>query len=80
MWQSVLAMDGPTLATVAAKTLAYIASLAAAGSALPLAGFSTLDRDTTRMVRRVGLAGAIMAALASAALVPIGAIYLAGGL
>ena len=79
MWQSVLAMDGATLATVAVKALAYLASLTAAGSALALASFSSLDADTGRMVRRLGLAGALVAGLASAALVPIGAIYLAGG-
>ena len=73
-------MDGTTLATVAVKALAYLASLAAAGGALALASFSTLDGDTTRMVGRLGLAGAFVAALASAALVPMGAVYLAGGL
>ena len=79
MWQSVLAMDGATLATVAVKALAYLASLTAAGSALVLASLSTLDGDTTRMVRRLGLAGVFAAGLTSAALVPMGAVYLAGG-
>ena len=79
MWQTVLAMDGATLATVAVKALAYLGSLTAAGSALALAGLSTLDRGTMRMVRRLGLAGAVAAGLASAALVPMGAVYLAGG-
>ena len=79
MWQSVLAMDGATLATVAVKALTYLASLTATGSALAIAGLSTLDRDTRRMVRRLGLAGVLVAGLASAALVPIGAVYLAGG-
>ena len=79
MWQTVLAMDGATLATVAIKVLAYLASLTAAGSGLALAGLSTLDCDTMRMVRRLGLAGAVAAGLASAALVPMGAVYLAGG-
>ena len=37
------------------------------------------DRDTRRMVRRLGLAGAILAGVASAALIPLGAAYLAGG-
>ena len=79
MWQSVLAMDGATLATVAVKAFAYLASLASAGSALALASLSALDDDTRRMVRRLGLAGAILAGMASAALVPLGAAYLAGG-
>ena len=79
MWQSVLAMDGATLTTVAVKAFAYLASLTAAGSALALAFLSSLDRDTGRMVRRLGLAGAFTAALASAATIPIGASYLAGG-
>ena len=79
MWEPVLAMDGATLATVAVKALAYLASLGAAGSALALAAFSTLDGETVRMVRRLGLAGALTAGLASAATVPMGAVYLAGG-
>ena len=79
MWQSALAMDGATLATVAAKAFAYLASLTSAGSALALASLSALDGDTRRMVRRLGLAGAILAGMASAALVPLGAAYLAGG-
>ena len=72
-------MDGATLATVAVKALACLASLAAAGSALVLASLATLDRDTRRMVCRLGLGSAIAAGLASAALVPTGAAYLAGG-
>ena len=79
MWQSVLAMDGTTLATVAVKAFAYLASLTSAGSALVLASLSALDGDTRRMVRRLGLAGAILAGTASAALIPLGAAYLAGG-
>ena len=79
MWQPVLAMDGATLATVAVKVLAYLASLAAAGSALALGILTKLDHDTTRMTRRLGLGCAIAAGLASAALIPAGAVYLAGG-
>ena len=79
MWEPVLAMDGATLATVAVKALAYLASLGAAGSALALAGLATLDGDTRRMIRRLGLAGAFTAGLASATLIPMGAVYLAGG-
>ena len=80
MWQSVLAMDGATIATVAVKAFAYLASLTSAGSALALAGLSAFDDDTRRMVRRLGFAGAILAGAASAALIPLGAAYLAGGL
>ena len=79
MWQAVLGMDGATLATVAVKAFVYLASLTSAGSALALASLSTLDGDTRRMVRRLGLAGAILAGMASAALIPLGAAYLAGG-
>lgn len=79
MWQPVLAMDAATLATVAVKALAYLAALTTAGSALALASLSRLDAGTTRMVRRLGLAGAFAAGAASAALVPMGAVYLAGG-
>lgn len=79
MWQSVFAMDGPTLMTVAVKALAYFASLSAAGSALALAWLSAFDHDIRRMVRRLGLAAALAAGVASAALVPLGAVYLAGG-
>ena len=79
MWQSVLAMDGTTFATVAAKAFAYLASLSSAGSALALACLSALDSETRRMVRRLGLASAVLAGVASAALIPLGAAYLAGG-
>lgn len=79
MWQSVLDMDGTTLATVAVKALAYLASLGAAGSALVLAWPSAFDDDIRRMVRRLGLAGALVAGVASAALIPLAAVYLAGG-
>ena len=72
-------MDGATLATVAVKAFAYLATLASAGSALAIASLSSLDDDTRRMVRRLGLAGAILAGMASAALIPLGAAYLAGG-
>ena len=79
MWQPVLAMDGATLATVAFKALVYLASLTAAGSALVLGILTKLDHDTRRMIRRLGLGCAIAAGLASAALIPVGAIYLADG-
>lgn len=79
MWQPVLAMDGATLATVAVKAFAYLASLMSAGSALIVASLSALDGDTRRMVCRLGLAGAILAGVASAALIPLAAAYLAGG-
>ena len=79
MWQPVLAMDGATLVTVAIKALAYLASLTAAGSALVLGILTKLDHDTRRMIRRLGLGCAITAGLASAALIPAGAVYLAGG-
>ena len=79
MWQSVLGMDGATLATVAVKAVAYLATLTSAGSALVLASLSAPDDDTRRMVRRLGLAGAVLAGAASVALIPLGAAYLAGG-
>ena len=79
MWQPAFAMDGATLATVAVKAFAYLASLTSAGSALALASLPALDGDSRRMVRRLGLAGAILAGVASAALIPLGAAYLAGG-
>ena len=78
MWQAVLSMDGPTVLSVAVKALAYLASLTAAGSALSLICFTTLDGDTTQVVRRLGLASTCVAVLASIALVPMGAIFLAG--
>ena len=79
MWQPLLDMDGATLATVAVKVVVYLASLTATGSALALATLTELDRDTRRLVGRLGVCCAITAGLASAALIPVGAIYLAGG-
>ena len=72
-------MDAPTLASVAVKALAYLAALAAAGSALYLVTFTMLDVETRQAVRRLGLASACVAALTVLALVPMGAIFLAGG-
>ena len=72
-------MDAPTVASVAVKALAYLASLSAAGSALFLVTFSPLDTETRRAVRCLGVASASLAALATLALVPAGAAYLAGG-
>ena len=79
MWQSLLSMDAATLASVVVKALAYLASLTAAGSALFLVTFSALDAETRKAVCRLGLAGACAAALASLVLVPLGAVFLAGG-
>ena len=79
MWQSLLSMDAPAVASVAVKALGYLASLTAAGSALFLVTFSMPDAETRKAVRRLGLAGACAAALATLALVPMGAIFLAGG-
>ena len=79
MWQAVLAMDGSALASVAVKSLAYLASLAAAGSSLAFVGLTKLDADTARRVRRLGAASALAAALFSLALVPMGVIFLNGG-
>ena len=59
MWEALLAMDGPALASVAVKSLAYLASLAAAGSSLALVGLTKLDAGTARMVRRLGAANAL---------------------
>ena len=72
-------MDAPTFVSVVVKALGYLASLTAAGSALFLVTFGELDAGTKRAVRRLGLAGACLAALATLALVPLGAIFLSGG-
>ena len=80
VWQSVFDMDAATLTAIAVKALAYFASLSAAGSALVVTWLSSFDDDIRRMVRRLGLAGALVAGLASAALLPLGAVYLAGGI
>ena len=72
-------MDAATLASVAVKALAYLASLTAAGSALFLVTFSMPDAETRKAVCRLGIASACAAALATLALVPMGAVFLAGG-
>ena len=79
MWQSLLSMDAPAVSSVAVKAFGYLASLTAAGSALFLVMFSMLDAETRKAVCRLGLAGTCAAALAGLALVPMGAIFLAGG-
>ena len=74
-----LDVDGITAVSILVKAGAYLASLAAAGSALALLGLSRLDHDTVRAVRRLAVAGAVAAALLSALRIPIRASYLMGG-
>ena len=71
-------MDAPSVVSVAVKALGYLASLTAAGSALFLASFAELEAGTKRAVCRLGLAGACLAALATLALIPMGAVFLSG--
>ena len=79
MYETLLAMDLPTLVSIVVKALAYLASLGAAGSALFLVLFADLDAGTKRAVRRLGLAAVGLAALFAPAMIPMGAIFLSGG-
>ena len=74
-----LSMDGPTCVLIGLKALTCLASLLAAGSALCLAGLTTLDGETARALRRLGLASSLAAAAAGVALIPANAVFLAGG-
>ena len=79
MLEAVLSMDGATVVSVAVKTLVYLASLVAAGSALCLVSLKTLGSDMARAVRRLGVGSTGVAAAASVALIPMGGIFLSGG-
>jgi len=72
-------MDGPTALWIGAKALAYLASLTAAGSALVFVTVAAWDSETLRALRRLGIASACVSVVASASLVPMNAIFLAGG-
>ena len=74
-----LDLDGITAVSILVKTGAGLASLLAAGSALALLGLSQLDERSGRAIRRLAVAGAIIAAVASALAIPVGASYLMGG-
>ena len=79
MWEALLSIDGPTVLWVAVKASAYLGALVGAGSALAFVGIATLDGETRKALRRLGLAGAGAAAVASLALLPMNAVFLAGG-
>ena len=79
MWPALLSMDGPTALWIGAKALAYLASLTAAGSALVLVAVAAWDGGTLRALRRLGVASVCVSVVASASLVPMNAIFLAGG-
>lgn len=79
MWPALLSMDGPTALWIGAKALAYLASLTAAGSALALVAVAAWDIGTLRALRGLGIASACVSVLASASLVPMNAVFLAGG-
>ena len=79
MWPALLSMDGPTALWIGAKALAYLASLTAAGSALALVAVAVWDIGTLRALRGLGIASACVSVLASASLVPMNAVFLAGG-
>ena len=79
MLPSELDIDGITAVSILVKAGAYLASLAAAGSALALLGLSRFDCDTARAVRRLAVAGAVAAALLSAFRIPVRASFLMGG-
>lgn len=79
MWPALLSMDVPTALWIGAKALTYLASLMAAGSALVLVAVAAWDGETRRALRGLGIASACVSVLASASLVPMNAIFLAGG-
>ena len=76
---SVIELDGVTAVEILVKTAAYLASIAAAGSALALRFLSRLDGPTAQAVQRLAVAGAIVAAAASVLRIPVRASYLMGG-
>lgn len=74
-----LAADWFPVLSAAVKSLAYMACLAAAGSAAVLVGLRRLDGAASQAVRRLALAGVAAAGAASLVRVPVQASFLAGG-
>ena len=74
-----LDLDGVAVVSILVKAGAGFASLVAAGSAFALLGLSHLDDRSAHAVRKLAVAGAVTAALASALLVPARASFLMGG-
>ena len=79
MWPALLSVDGPSALWIGAKALAYLASLTAAGSALAFVTVAAWDDETLRALRGLGIASVCVSVVASASLVPMNAIFLAGG-
>ena len=79
MLATVLDLDGITWIEILVKTAACAASLAAAGSAIALHALSRLDGEAAQGVRRLAVAGAVVAAAASALHIPVRASFLMGG-
>ena len=79
MLSTLFDVDGVTAVEILVKTAAYSASLAAAGSVLARLTLSRLDGETARATRRLAVAGAAAAAVASVLRVPVRASFLMGG-
>lgn len=71
--------DVVTWISILVKTLAYAATLVAAGSVLVLLGLRELTHDGRGAVRRMAVIGALAAAVLSVLRVPVRASFLMGG-
>ena len=79
MLATVLGIDAVTAVEILVKTAASGASLAAAGSSLALLALVRFDGPTARLVRRMAVASAALAAVLSALRIPVRASFLTGG-
>jgi putative copper resistance protein D len=71
--------DAVTWISILVKTMAYAATLVAAGSVLVLLGLRELTEDASGAVRRMAVIGALAAAVLSVLRVPVRASFLMGG-
>ena len=79
MLSIVLDVDGVTVVEILVKTAASAACLLAAGSAICRLALSRFDDGTAGAVRRLAVAAAIVAGVASALRIPVRASFLMGG-
>lgn len=79
MFDLLASADNVALISILVKTLAYAATLIAAGSALVLIGLRSLPTAETRALRRIAIIAALVAAIDTSLRLPVRASFLMGG-
>jgi len=79
VFSTLVSADGVQWLSILVKTIAYGATLVAAGSVVVFVTLRSLDNDNRRAVKRLSSGAALLAAIVSALLIPIQASFLMGG-